>query len=250
MSLKSKLLIVVTGVFFALSSSLSRAQTQGDSEPQSCTTHFVPNSQEFWDDSEHWTTNYGPAYRDTVEAASNFVPCTGQYALCFHSGPEPLPCVVEPNGRFADCKCTVGEGLNFVTISSILNYDVYLQTIAVCGVDGSNCVNQIDKAPVCQAMKNGTLIPGADVISDFSPEITTTHTHLLETETTPNGITHCSKGPYAGCMTAPCKITGAYAECSCPVFWGPFTILQSGIQCDLGNDLIWSSAYLPAVDGN
>jgi hypothetical protein len=53
-------------------------------------SRFVPNSQEFWDSSMNWTTNYGPAYRDTVEARSNFLACSGQFALCFHSGAEPL----------------------------------------------------------------------------------------------------------------------------------------------------------------
>ena len=69
--------------------------------------HFVPNSQEFWDFSKNWPTNFGPAYRDTVTAPTNFLPCTGQYALCAESGPEPLPCTVTPDGRFANCKCTV-----------------------------------------------------------------------------------------------------------------------------------------------
>ena len=38
---------------------------------------FVPNSQSFWDSSQNWTTNYGPAYRDTVLAPTNFLECTG-----------------------------------------------------------------------------------------------------------------------------------------------------------------------------
>ena len=51
---------------------------------------FGANSQEFWDSSENWTTGYGPAYRDTIEKPENLVPCTGEYALCFHSGPETV----------------------------------------------------------------------------------------------------------------------------------------------------------------
>ena len=72
--------------------------------------HFVPDSQAFWDDSKHWTTNYGPAYRDTNEAPSNFLPCTGQYALCFNSGPEPLPCELDSSGRFANCSAPLSPG--------------------------------------------------------------------------------------------------------------------------------------------
>src|SRR5271168_1020219 len=132
--------------------------------------HFVPNSQSFWDNSKNWTTNFGPAYRDTVEIPTNFLPCTGQYALCAESGPEPLPCKIDPSGRFAKCKCTLQNGANFVQIGGILNAKVYQDTVNVCGADGSNCAGQPNKAPVCAAMQNGTLIPGADVISDFSSD--------------------------------------------------------------------------------
>lgn len=76
--------------------------------------HFVPNSQAFWDFSKNWTTIYGPAYRDTVEGVSGLLPCRGQYALCFSSGPRPLPCVRTPDGRFADCKCPVKTRINYV----------------------------------------------------------------------------------------------------------------------------------------
>ncbi len=67
---------------------------------------FVPNSQSFWDFSQNWTTNYGPAYRDTVLESTNFLECTGQFALCFHSGPEPLPCKLTKDGRFATAHAT------------------------------------------------------------------------------------------------------------------------------------------------
>src|SRR5208282_536349 len=109
---------------------------------------FVPNSQAFWDDSKNWTTNFGPAYRDTVEEPTNFLPCTGQYALCAESGPEPLPCTVTPDGRFANCKCVVHNGLNFVQIPAILNESVYQNTVNVCGADGAKCFTVPNKAPV------------------------------------------------------------------------------------------------------
>ena len=60
-------------------------------------------------------------------------------------------------------------------------------------------------------------------------------------------VTICPKAPYAGCMTAPCQITRAgFAQCSCPVFWGPFQVPQSYAQCTLGNDLVWSASYDPS----
>jgi hypothetical protein len=214
---------------------------------------FVPNSQEFWDNSKHWTTNYGPAYRDTVlsskSAGPYFVPCTGTYALCFHSGPAPLPCVKSADGRFAECKCTVQEGVNWVLITGILNYEIYEKTIKTCGVDGSGCAKTPDKAPVCAAIKSGTLIPGAEAISTFSQDDATSIADRQKSAPAKPPLTICPKGPYAGCMTAGCKkTTTGYAECACPIFWGPFQLTQAGASCSLGGDLVWSSAYDPTLD--
>jgi hypothetical protein len=213
------------------------------------TTHFVPNSQQFWDFSKNWTTNFGPAYRDTVLAPSNFLPCTGQYAYCFKSGPEPLPCELTDDGRFANCKCTVQTGLNFVLMTAILSYKVYQETVDVCGADGSACATHPDKAPVCKAIAAGKLIPGADVISTFSPELKVALSKLHSRPSSKSKLKICPKGPYAGCMTAPCKITkSGFAECSCPIFWGIFQLTQSSASCTLGDDLVPSASYDPKLD--
>jgi hypothetical protein len=211
--------------------------------------HFVPDSQAFWDFSKNWTTNFGPAYRDTVETSTNMVPCTGRFALCFESGPEPLPCKLTRDGRFANCTGTVQEELNFVLITAILNYKVYLETVAVCGTDGSGCADTPDKAPVCQAIRNKRLIPEADRISTFGADAQAAIAAALGNGSNGDDLTICPDGPYAGCMTAPCKETGSgLAECSCPVFWGPFQLHQAHAQCTLGNDLVWSASYAPALD--
>jgi hypothetical protein len=210
--------------------------------------HFVPNSQAFWDFSKNWSTNYGPNYRDTVEEPTNFLPCTGLSALCANSGPAPLPCRLSPDGRFANCRCPVKNGQNYVVITSILNYAVYQATVKLCGADGRRCAGSPDKAPVCQAIKEGQLIPGAEVISTFSPSKATAvvQSHLLAPAKS-SDVTVCPKGPYGGCMTAPCKMTSAgYAQCSCPVFWGPFQVPQPNAQCTLGNGLVWSGSYDPS----
>ena len=210
--------------------------------------HFVPNSQAFWDFSKNWTTNFGPAYRDTIEDPKNLVPCTGRYALCFHSGAEPFPCHLTPDGRFANCKCTIEEATNYVLISAILNYKVYLETIDVCGIDGSECFDMPDKAPVCKAIKEHRLIPGAQIISTFSADVQADITALLGGSPSSDFLP-CPKGPYAACMTAPCKKTwSGDAECSCPVFWGPFQLTGAGAQCTLGGDLVNSASYSPALD--
>jgi len=214
--------------------------------------NFVPNSQEFWDDSKNWTTNYGPAYRDTVLTAKNapyFVPCTGTYALCFNSGPPPLPCTLTADGRFANCKCTVQSGTNWVLMTAILNYAVYQKTIQVCGVDGSKCFQKPDMAPVCSAIKQHQLIPGAEVISTYSSSGVTDTSNSATNATTKPPLKVCPKAPYAGCMTAGCKKTSqGTATCSCPVFWGIFQLTQTNARCSLGDDLVWSASYDPTLD--
>lgn len=216
-------------------------------------THFVPDSQEFWDFSKNWTTNFGPAYRDTALGPSGFLPCTGQYALCFHSGPKPLPCRLTEDGRFANCECPVKTGPNFVLITGILNSTVYLETVKKCGADGSACTTPPatppDKIPVCKAIADGTLIPGADVISTYSPSDQSDLVELFTPAPAKPKLTICPKAPYAGCMTAPCKITTAgLAECSCPIFWGIFQLTGVGARCTLGDDLVNSASYNPARD--
>ena len=75
-----------------------------------------------------------------------------------------------PDGRFATCKCVVKTGITFVLITAILNEKVYQETVEKCGPTGAGCTDT-DSAPVCQAMQDGNLIPGADVISDWSPDV-------------------------------------------------------------------------------
>jgi hypothetical protein len=207
--------------------------------------HFVPNSQAFWDFSKNWTTEYGPAYRDTIEKVENMVPCTGRYALCFQSGPEPFPCELTKDGRFANCTCTVEEGLNFVLITAILNYEVYQDTVARCKPDGSDC-SVPDTAPVCKAIRDGKFLPGASLISTFSADAQSAISDIVGGGSIG---TVCPKSPYAGCMTAPCTTNkaGDAAQCSCPVFWGTFMLTEVGAACHLGNDLVWSASFSPLL---
>ena len=137
-------------------------------DPANWLEQFVPDWQLFWDDSANWTTNYGPAYRDTVMASSQFLACSPQFALCFHSGAEPYPCHLAPDGRSANCKCMVLNETNYVLITAILNRPIYRDTVKLCGADGSLC-GGTDQAPVCNYLRGGALIPGADVISTYDP---------------------------------------------------------------------------------
>jgi len=142
----------------------------------------------------------------------------------------------------------VGNGTNHVLITAILNYPVYLDTINVneCGPDGSGCPNAND-APVCAFLTNGQLIPGAQVISTFDTASATTIKDAMATP--PGDLKQTCDGPFAGCMTAPCKLTKAgTAQCLCPVFWGRFQLVGADAQCSLGGDLVPSASYTPALD--
>src|SRR5450631_36193 len=243
-----------------------------------------------------YTTPFGPAYADIVTKDENFLACkppveqTFSYALCYYSGPAvgtpvpvngsaslnpPLPCILSSDGQSANCTC---YGLSteqyppyvpyFIDINAILNLDLYLTTIAVCGHDGANCdprepilANTAwNKAPACQAANNNMVIPTAQLISVFSTVLNGDYG---------TGSTSCAAGKYAGCMTAPCYQTGqvdgagnALVECKCPVYNGPFEIGQANMPCDankltprpanassqLPQQYVWSAAHNPKLN--
>lgn len=195
------------------------------------------------------TTSYGPAWADILIEKSNFVECKGaSIALCYYSGPGPTtPCTID-GGNLANCTCyQIPSGQPyFVDINAILNLDVYLETVKDCGKDGSKCkpTGSIE-APVCEAINNNTLIPGADLVSTFST--------YLEKQIKIDPTTCSTPAAYAGCMTAPCKQTGKtdpttglpLVQCGCPTFTGPYQVgtkIQQD-QCVLGGNNIWSAAY-------
>jgi hypothetical protein len=216
------------------------------SDPVNWQQQFVPDSFLFWDNSKHWPTNYGPSYRDVTVDPRQMLACSGQFALCFHSGPEPYPCTLSPDGRSADCKCMVMNSTNYVLITSILNYPVYLATVNACTSNGSGC-NASNPAPVCKYLPGGALIPGADLISTYDPQ---THEDVARAIRRQIPVTTCDKGPFAACMTAPCQVSpgSSTATCKCPVFNGRFTLAGAQAQCSLGGNLVPSASYIPALD--
>ena len=198
------------------------------------------------------TTQYGPPWADILLKTENFVACKGAaIALCYYSGPGPTtPCTADGLG-IANCTCyeIPRHEPYLVDINAILNRDVYLKTVARCGKDGSLCrpTGSFD-APVCEAINNNTLIPGADLISTFSL--------YLEKQIHIDPTTCATPSAYAGCMTAPCKRTGKVdpktglplVQCGCPTFEGPYqvgTSIKQG-QCVLGGNYVWSAAYMPS----
>ena len=207
-----------------------------------------------------WVPNPG-AGADVIAAPSDFLPCSEfPYALCYYSGPDPMPCVTGPDGKTASCECYYVDKLgatpsgsvagakttlNMVDKQSILNGCVAEETEDFCAQDGVDC-GQVDVAPVCWYLQNRKEIfaPPAfgqvDAVSTFS---------FAQVDGASIGCTQCS-GTYAGCMTAPCKLQddgngGVLAVCSCPLATGPYQVGQNGQACDLspqGQGLVWSAA--------
>jgi hypothetical protein len=218
-------------------------------DPVNWKQQFVPDSHLFWDNSKNWTTNYGPAYRDTIETPSQMVGCSSQFALCFHSGAEPYPCTISPDGRSANCLCTVATQTNYTLITAILNYPVYTATVQACGSKGTGCPS-VGSAPVCSYLNGGTLIPGADVLSTYDPQSRGDIVKAIAAASK-SPITMCDKGAYAACMTAPCTLNqDGTANCKCPVFYGRFQLVGNAAQCNLGGDLVPSASYIPVLDPN
>ncbi len=207
-----------------------------------------------------------PAWADILVAPQNFVACKGAtIALCYYSGPTTLvnddatatPCTLRGDEDIADCTCyeiPASGHWYFVDINAILNLDVYLDTVDTCGMDGSECLpSGRTEAPVCEAIRKGKLIPGADLISTFSlaleGEIPIATDNNSCTEEDPLIL-------YAGCMTAPCKSTNVIdpytgyplVQCACPTFTGPFQVgreITNVEPCDLPDEdgTVWSAAY-------
>jgi len=199
-----------------------------------------------------------PAWADIVLRPENFLACKGApIALCYYSGPAGVtPCEFVPGEPLAHCTCyEIPSGPSyFVDINAILNLEVYLDTVSTCGHDGSNCLFRGQHpVPVCDAINKNILIPGADLISTFSL--------FLEPEIPISQTTCTTPASYAGCMTAPCKRTGdtdpatglPLVQCACPIFDGPYQVGQdlgqTGLQCVLGDNFVWSAAFATFEDG-
>lgn len=191
-----------------------------------------------------WTTPYGPAAADVVDASTNMLPCTGAYALCFYAGPEPMTCTVAPGADTASCECyaleTSGKEVYYVDINAILNTCVYLETVKKCGFDGAGC-QETNSAPVCGYIQDGTFSPGAELISTYS-------TAMAQQYGGVTACTECASATYAGCMTAPCTMGTneageSVAVCECPLATRSYQVGQDDVSCELPDGQVWSAAY-------
>ncbi len=223
-----------------------------------------------------------------ADAATSFLACslasTGPIALCYYSGKPGTPymtpsCTLSPDKHTAECGCyeisanTTNAGLySFVEISGILNKDVYNETVNVCEKDGSKCLNlsnvksTLPEAPVCNAIANKQVFPGADLISDFSqipiPNLVAANFPVPGDKGSFSQMcpTTGTENIYAACMTAPCKTTDKndqatgfpIAKCTCPTYDGPNQVGNPQIangpdgppySCS-PNPHVWSSSYI------
>ena len=176
-------------------------------------------------------------------------------------------CTLTQDGKAADCECYQiskgqprGARYSYILVTSILNKRVYQETVARCGPSGERCLNAANlgdanpprEAPACEAMRAGTMFPGADLISTFTP-ILAPKLGLISQACPRDGR---GGNVYAGCMGSPCKTTGKtdpktglpLVRCTCPTFDGPNQVGNPQIQ--LGDfacrqpSHVWSSAYL------
>lgn len=106
---------------------------------------------------------------------------------------------------------------------------------------GLSCVTP-NSAPVCDRINSGDFIPGAALISTFSAA------DAFQPGRWPLSSQQCDKGPFAACMTAPCRAAGdgKTAICECPIFdHGPFNV-QAAIACRSEGSLLPSGfAFQP-----
>jgi len=224
------------------------------------------------------------AAQDLIASPTGFLRCTaGEYALCYYSGADPLPCTVEEASESAACQCQVLTASEqepmYVLMTSILNLCAYTEAVEQCGEDGSGCYNICNDNPhspqchgltlpedqqqatVCDYVADGTFNPDASFISTFS----FAKVAAPDTEETFSIACNDTTGQYAGCMTAPCgdeetdELGHRYVTCDCPV-WpadGSSVDYQFGRRCDetstgnctLAGGQVWSAAYNPAGCG-
>lgn len=215
------------------------------------------------------------AWADAHSGLENFLACklatTGPIALCYYSGVPGAPlgtlgCTLTQNGKAADCDCyqisrgqPAGARYSYILVTAILNKRVYQETVRRCGRNGERCLNAANlgsadppgEAPACDAMRAGTMFPGADLISTFTP-ILYPELGLISQACPRDGR---GGNVYAGCMGSPCKTTGRtdpktglpLVRCTCPTFDGPNQVGNPQIQ--LGGFAcrqprhVWSSAY-------
>lgn len=162
------------------------------------------------------TTPWGPAWADAIlSEVADFVPCRGPYALCFYALCQERQQTgdwVQGTFRTVDCPCSNHDGIYMVMINGILDKGLWQATRDKCPMGSVSCPMP-NSAPVCDSINSGTFLGGSSRISAFGFD-------TLKPSLWPLSVTQCDKGPFAACMTAPCKSAadGKSSICECPIF--------------------------------
>jgi len=82
-----------------------------------------------------------------------------------------------------------------VRVDLIPDPEVQEETRTVCSTSGSCWVEAIDEAPVCQAIKAGTLWPSAELVSTYSHELDVQNGVKIDENGTYYGYWECPAAP-------------------------------------------------------
>lgn len=160
-------------------------------------------------------------------AAPAAVSCTqDSYALCAYS-----KCTVNDDTKTASCPCYELSGPSLARIDVIPDAEVMQATKDAC-TDATACAD--GNAPICEAIADGTLWPGADAVSTFSRAREVENGVVLDGSGGRDAPSWTCDAPEEGgrlvpnCMLAPCRslvepATDSYfageatMECTCPL---------------------------------
>jgi hypothetical protein len=92
---------------------------------------------------------------------ADFVPCYGDYALCYYANCTRTPASLwaGPNVAMSKCACDKFHGLHFVMINGILDEETWRATRSTCPLGSLSCPVP-GSAPVCRRIKEGSLFQG------------------------------------------------------------------------------------------
>ncbi len=172
------------------------------------------------------TENFGSGDIGMTSVPQNmvFVPCEGDYALCYYA-----KCKLNGDGT-ADCGCQEFNGTSFVDVNNIIPSDIREDTKRSCPYGLVSCP-YMNEAPVCSYVNSSSPYGLTSTFSSGAPKFTF------------EGTQSCPAGPYANCMTAQCKRKTAWdgspVTCRCPVGYDKHTIAKGVGDCQQ-KDSIWS----------
>jgi len=178
------------------------------------------------------------------------VSCTQDtYALCAYT-----KCTMNADMTTASCPCYAVNGTSLARIDVIPDATIKTATLNMCtNNDGKDC-NEDNIAPICKAIADETLWPGADAVSTFSRELELDNGVVLDNmgdRSSPNWecpVPANSSRLVPNCMLAPCRslkqpVTDSYfageatMECTCPLIKATsnYTIF-GGLESPCGGD--------------